>query len=207
MSNQDINIENSVFGISPFDDEIFLNQNDTSTPIQNGVYYSKIFLKNEYEIWSKLYWTDNQNSSTFNNIKISVTTRTGNSLPINYSTNKPYTLNEINSLIVSSDNNTIDSIFQRATLGRSSISSEDSIFVNSNPESLQNLGTSENSFRINNNDNFLWTSWSLPILSSPSYIPNNINNNYLQARIVLESFDRVTLPEVFRINFTSTLKL
>ena len=206
--NQALLTENSVFGVALFQQDIFLNS--ITNPTRTGIYYTKIFQKNDTDYWHRLAWADNQilsgADSTFGRMKIEVRTRTGNALPINYTTGERYTLDELNELNETQQIDTIDTILDRATLNRSIISNLDASGVTSNNINYERLGTAYNSFRINNTDDTLWNYWSLPIINSPSYIPGNNDFKYLQARIWLQSLDNITLPQMFRINFTSILK-
>ncbi len=202
--NQTLNIEGSVFGIATFGVDVFVNDVNN---INDGIYYTKIFKKKSSEIWHRVAWLDNQSLETFVKIKIEVRTRTGNQLPVkNYTTGERYTLDEINNIIETQNINDIDTILERATLNRSIISDKNLLTVDSNNPNLERLGTSYNSFRINSSDDTIWNYWSLPIINSPSYIPENRDYDYLEARIALQSNDMITVPKMFRINFTSILK-
>jgi hypothetical protein len=219
--NQTLNVQNSIFGLATYGQDVFLN--DTNN-LRDGLYYTKIFKKVDTDIWHRLAWLDNQiltgKDNTLGQMKIEVRTRTGNALPIkDYTTNTRYTLEEINDVIVNQDINEIDTIIERATLNRSIISNLNVYtapsgtpitgppdMVTSTGDEYERLGTSYNSFRINNTDDTIWNYWSLPIINSPSFIPENREYDYLQARIALQSNDNITLPKMFRINFTSILK-
>ncbi len=198
---------NSIYGLATYGQEFYI-QNSENT--KDGIYYTKIFKKDSNSIWHKVSWIDNQIrtgfQNTLQNMTIEVRTRTGNELPFkDFSTNTRYTLEELNDIIESQNINNIDTIIERATLNRSIIASVDSTSVTSNDINYENLGTSYNSFRITNDETTIWNYWSLPIINSPSYIPDNRDYNYLQARIWLKSRDLITIPKMFRINFTSIL--
>lgn len=212
--NQNLNTESSVFGLSLFNDNIFLNATSNAS---NGIYYSKIFQKNTTDIWNTVSWSSNTLPLS-PTTRIEVRLRTGNQLPINQSTGQPYTLSALNSIIQNNNANVVDTIFERAMLNRSVLSNlnvynvPSGTLITGTPDMVDslmpnypNLGTSYNSFRINQSDDTIWNYWSLPITYSPSYIPQNQRDAYLQARIWLQSDDNVTLPEMFNINFTSIL--
>jgi len=216
-----INIENSVFGVSIFGQDVFLDFN--TNPIRPGLYYTKIFDKNDTEVWHRLAWADNVvltgPNNTITKMKVEIRTRTGNELPIkDFTTNTRYTLDELNSLIETNSIDDIDTIFDRATLNRSIISDVDASGVTSTNINYERLGTAYNSFRLVSasgesagvttlgTDDTIWNYWSQPIINTPSYITGNRDYKYLQARISLQSNDNITLPKMFRINFTSILK-
>lgn len=202
--NQALNIENSVFGVAIFGQDVFLNDLVNQ---QDGVYYTKIFQKNATEIWHRVAWLDNMTAQLSQFMKVEVRIRTGNALPIkDFTNNTRYTLDEINQVIQTQDLNEIDTIFERAMLNRSVISDKDVTIVDSKTPNYPVLGTSYNSFRITSDNDTIWNYWSLPIINSPSFIPQNQDYNYLQARISLQSNDLVNIPKMFRINFTSILK-
>lgn len=199
-----VNIQNSILGLVTLGENVFI---DDLVNQQDGIYYTKIFQKNSNDVWHRLAWESNQTSKTISNMKIEVRTRTGNLLPIkDYVTNTRYTLDEINNVIQTQSISNIDTILERATLNRSSISSTYSPQVDSSIKPFSSLGTSTNSFRLASKEDATWNYWSLPIINSPSYIPQNQDDNYLQARIYLQSNDLVNIPKMFRINFTSILK-
>jgi len=218
--NQKLNVQNSVYGVAVYGADVFL---DDTNNLRDGIYYTKIFTKTSNDIWHRLAWLDNRvltgQGNTLSQMKIEVRTRTGNALPVkDYTTNTRYTLDEINEVIQTEGVNEIDTIFMRATLNRSIISNTNvynspsgvvitgpADEVTSDEVNYERLGTGYNSFRINNTDDTLWNYWSLPIINSPSFIPDNRDYNYLQARISLQSNDNITLPKMFRINFTSIL--
>jgi len=204
-----LNIEDSVFGTALFGQDVFLNE--PGTPIRDGIYYTKIFQKSDIDFWHRVAWLDNQVKGGVNDtsgkMKVEIRTRTGNVLPIkDYTTGTRYTLDEINSIIETQPIDVVDSILERATLNRSVLSNISASGVTSTNVNYERLGTSYNSFRINSTDDTIWNYWSLPIINTPSFIPDNRDYNYLQARIWLQSNDNVTVPQVFRINFTSILK-
>lgn len=216
-----LNVENSVFGVAVFSQDVFTSH--ITDPLRSGIYYTKIFQKNSGEIWNRVAWLDNQikngNNSTFDKMKIEVRIRTGNKLPIkDFSTNTRYTIDEINSIIETNPIDVVDSIFERSMLNRAVISDIDYSEVTSSNINYERLGTSYNSFRLVSSsgisagvsslgtEDTVWNYWSLPIINTPSYIPNNIDYDYLQARIWLQSDDNITLPKMFRINFSSVLK-
>jgi len=213
-----LNVENSAFGVSVLGMNIFIDEIGANS-VRDGLYYTKIFLKKDTEIWNRIAWLDSQSSSTFPKVKVEVRTRTGNQLPIkDFTTNERYTLDEINAIIETQPIDVVDSILERATLNRSVISNIDYSGVTSTNVNFEQLGTSYNSFRLVSSsgvsagvsslgtDDTIWNYWSLPIINTPSYIPGNIDYNYLQARIWLQSNDQITLPQMFRINFSSVLK-
>lgn len=198
-----VNIENDIFGVATFGESIFID--NTTNPIRSGIYYTKIFQKNSNEFWNQVNWLSN-NPTIFGSQKVEIRTRTGSALPINYTTGLNYTLDELNLIIETQPVDVIDSILERATLNRSIISNVNASGVTSTNIGYERLGTSYNSFRISSSDDVLWNYWSLPIINSPSFIPNNREYNYLQARIWLQSNDNITIPQVFNINFSSVLK-
>lgn len=203
----DPNIENSLFGLATFGENIFTSQS-SSKP--NGIYYSKVFMKSSTDIWYQLNWADNQvinesPQSTVGRVKVEIRTRTGNGLPMNYATGIPYTLDQVNNIIQAQDKTVIEALFDRWTLNRSSMLETMTTEVYM-PNEVVQLGTAINSLRLMGGSDPIWNYWSLPILNSPSFIPENRDFNYLQARITLESVDDVPIPEMYRINFSTTLK-
>jgi len=216
-----VNVQNSIYGVAIYGQDVFL---DDIENVRDGIYYTKIFTKSSNEIWHRLAWLDNRiltgPNNTLSKMKVEVRTRTGNALPMkDYTTNTPYTIDEINEVIQTEGINAIDTIFMRATLNRSIISNTNvynvasgtvitgpADEVTSNEINYERLGTGYNSFRINDTDDIIWNSWSLPIINTPSFIPDNRDYNYLQARISLQNNDNITLPKMFKINFASILK-
>ncbi len=207
INQNSLNVLNSEYGTAVFGQNIFESQPGVTSA--NGIYYTNIFQKASTDMWNIVSWSDNQiltgANNTLGKMKVDVRIRTGSALPWNYLTNKPYTLAQINSFIQNNSIDAIDTIFERAMLGRSIISNINASGVTSSNTNYEQLGTSYNSFRISSYDDIIWNYWSLPILNSPSYIPNNAYYDYLQARIWLLTSDNTTIPEVFNITFSSTL--
>ncbi len=205
-------IQNSIFGIATFGEDYFIGD---ASPNTDGIYFSKIFKKNSNEMWHQVNWTDNQINTlgidgTYGKIKVSVTTRTGNLLPVKDYTTTPvtrYTLDEINYIIKTYDITILDTLLYRWTLNRSVIFNDDSLLTVQEPiGEITRLGTAINSTRLLGEDDAVWNYWSFPIINSPSFIPNCVDYDYIQARIYLQSADDLTIPEMFRINLNSILK-
>jgi len=200
-------VQNSIFGIAIFGVDYFVGD---ASPNWDGIYYSKIFKKNSNEMWHQVKWTDNQINTatgTYGKIKVEIKLRTGNLLPIkNYTTGVRYTLAEINNIIKNYDITVADSLLYRWTLNRSVIFNDNSLLTVQEPiGEITRLGTAINSTRLIADNDAIWNYWSFPIINSPSFIPNNIDYDYIQARIYLQSRDDLTIPEMFRINISSIL--
>ncbi len=197
------NLENSLYGVSLYGQDVFTNDSINTT---DGVYFTKIFKKESYELWHKIEWLDNSSVQTLDKFKIEIRTRTGSGLPYNYTTNLYYTLDQINNIIKTQNINVIDTMLERFMVGRSILSNTSYSTVGVNTPQVLPLGTNQNSTQLPSDKDPIWNYWSNPIINSPSFIPLNNDFNYLQARIYLQSRDNIILPEMFRINFSSILK-
>ncbi len=196
------------------------------TIARRAVYYTKIFKKDSSEIWHKIQWSDNRSKDTLDKISVQVKIRTGNDLPIKTygSPNVRYTLTELNNMIKTNPNlnnaqNQIQMHVAATSLDR--FISGRSVMINpvgppaSNPilvscanSNIRDLGTDWNSTRLASDEDAIWTYYSNSVVHNPSYIPSNINYNYLQAMIIMDtsSLTNSIQPEMFRIDFTSILK-
>ena len=178
-----------------------------------GVYYSRLFKKQQNHIWYQLQWKDNSSPKNFEQMDIDVRLRTGNSLPYDYVNNEPYSFDGFNAFIKNNNTDAVDGIMYRWHLTRSLLGiSGTSTTVNGNlsaSDGVFELGTAYNTTRVPGNNDAVWNYWSLPHLHNKSYISNNVNHDYIQLRIDLRNLNptagTIFNPEMYNITVSSIL--
>jgi hypothetical protein len=210
MSSFGIDVENSVFGVTILNQDVFLSDAGTTN---DGVYYSKIFQKPNNHSWYQVNWLDNQdkfivdiNKNTLNKFIVEFRIRVGNDLPWDYANDRRYTLNEINSYIVANNPEMTDALLYRMTVGRSITSVNDTTNIAPPNVMVFNAGSALSYTRLYGNSDPAWSYWSLPILNSPSYVPYNQDFNFLQMRITLKNLDPLIDPTTNAEHFSEVYK-
>jgi hypothetical protein len=207
-----LDIENSVFGVTILNQDVFLANTGAGTT-NDGVYYSKIFQKPAAHSWYQVNWLDNEDKfilniqrNTLNKFIVEFRVRVGNNLPWNYEAGKRYTLDEANTFVAANTPEDTDALLCRMTVGRSITSEFDSADVTNPNTMVFNAGSALSYTRLYGDNDGAWSYWCLPILNSPSYMPYDKDFNFLQLRIALKNLDPLVDPNTGLQHFAEVYK-
>ena len=211
MNSAVAQLENSVFGVSILNQDVFLADAGTTN---DGVYYSKVFQKPNSHSWYQVNWisnedkyTSNINTNTQSRFYVEFRVRVGNELPWDYVNDERWSLGNLNSYIVDNSPEEVDALLYRMTIGRSLTSENDTLNIPPPNVTVFNAGSALNYTRLSGENDAAWSYWSIPILNSPSYIPYNSDFNYLQLRITLKNLGNPLIdPDTNEEHFSELYK-